>query len=771
MQVKMQIILCIAVFVAVISTVASRSAVHSSPRYGGAFFSRPRNNAISAMRPSGGRNSICRYGAFKRDCCYGWKRNERGMCQPVCERSCGEHGTCVSPNSCKCHPGWLGQYCEEDMNECAVHPCDHRCMNTDGSYKCYCEHGYIIMSDGRSCSRDDRCYSSRCQFGCVQYNDGFNCFCPEGLKLTEDGLGCQDVNECEEGLAKCPRGRRCANTYGNYLCLCPEGYKYQYVNGKLTCVDDNECQSNRDRCNVNARCENQPGGFACVCNAGFIGTGEQCLTLGRDTCAQNPCFEGVRCSDLRINVNTLDYTSQEEAQRYECGPCPPGHVGDGVTCVASNVDVTILVLEQMGGTPVADVKVRSLDVTNGGTEFAQAFTGANGIAKLPVPNDANIVVVASKTGHPTASTTFNVRNNENNLVTLTLTRHNDGAEFPYPQPRPRTFTFTDPNTPDGQLQVEIPARGLNVSEGSTISLSVRTVDVSNPADVRNVPELAAQGEGPARLEALAVAEIELTNQKTGDKVDLTEAATIRIPLSDRFEPRMVGSTVPAWYFNEAIGLWVQDGIGTIEDDGQGGLVWVYQTEHFTWWAVGNVWPGMQLVTVKTCFTEDCSVVAPNTGIQLWGVDYLYEANLITTKAGTTVTFVKTNAAIRLIHNCGSKESEEYVILPETNEIVYKVSETVNYACKDPGQVTEGVRQGNDFSFGAEVTYFCNPEYTLHGSSRRVCTPCGEWSGYQPYCETENFLSSSISSLDSSSTSSSPTGLYTSENELSGDGPL
>ncbi|XP_011660808.2 uncharacterized protein LOC115918503 [Strongylocentrotus purpuratus] len=724
------------------------------------------------MRPSGGRNSICTYGAFKRDCCYGWKRNERGICQPICERSCGKHGTCVSYNRCKCHPGWLGEYCEADMNECAVHPCEHRCMNTDGSYKCYCEHGYIIMADGRSCSRDDRCYSSRCQFGCIQYNDGFNCFCPEGLKLTEDGLGCEDVNECEEGLAKCPRGRRCANTYGNYLCLCPEGYKYQYVSGKLTCVDDNECQSNRDRCNVNARCENQPGGFACVCNAGYIGTGEQCLTLGRDTCAQNPCFEGVRCNDLRINVNTLDYTSQEEAKRYECGPCPPGHVGDGVTCVASNVDVTILVLEQMGGTPVADVKVRSLDVTNGGTEFAQAFTGANGIAKLPVPNDANIVVVASKTGHPTASTTFNVRNNENNLVTLTLTRHNDGAEFPYPQPRPRTFTFTDPNTPDGQLQVEIPARGLNVSEGSTISLSVRTVDVSNPQDVRNVPELATQGSGPARLEALAVAEIELTDSKTGEKVDLTESATIRIPLSDRFEPRMVGSTVPAWYFNEAIGLWVQDGIGTVEEDGQGGLVWVYQTEHFTWWAVGDIWPGMQLVTIKTCFTEDCSVVAPNTGIQLWGVDYLYEANLITTKTGTIVTFVKTNAAIRLIHNCGSEESEEYIIVPETVEIVYKVSETVNYACKDPGQVTEGVRQGDDFSFGAEVTYFCNPEYMLHGSSRRVCTPCGEWSGFQPFCETDVTISS-ISSLDSSSTStsSSPAELYTSEPELSGDGPL
>eukprot|EP00057_Strongylocentrotus_purpuratus_P006334 XP_011660808.1 PREDICTED: CUB and sushi domain-containing protein 2 [Strongylocentrotus purpuratus] len=235
---------------------------------------------------------------------------------------------------------------------------------------------------------------------------------------------------------------------------------------------------------------------------------------------------------------------------------------------------------------------------------------------------------------------------------------------------------------------------------------------------------------------------------------------------------MVGSTRSRLDFNEAIGLWVQDGIGTVEEDGQGGLVWVYQTEHFTWWAVGDIWPGMQLVTIKTCFTEDCSVVAPNTGIQLWGVDYLYEANLITTKTGTIVTFVKTNAAIRLIHNCGSEESEEYIIVPETVEIVYKVSETVNYACKDPGQVTEGVRQGDDFSFGAEVTYFCNPEYMLHGSSRRVCTPCGEWSGFQPFCETDVTISS-ISSLDSSSTStsSSPAELYTSEPELSGDGPL
>ena len=46
------------------------------------------------------------------------------------------------------------------------------------------------------------------------------------------------MDECAEGIATCPRGRRCSNTYGNYLCLCQEGYKFQYVNGKLSCVGE-----------------------------------------------------------------------------------------------------------------------------------------------------------------------------------------------------------------------------------------------------------------------------------------------------------------------------------------------------------------------------------------------------------------------------------------------------------------------------------------------------------------------------------------------------
>ena len=44
-----------------------------------------------------------------------------------------------------------------------------------------------------------------------------------------------------------------------------------------------------------------------------------------------------------------------------------------------------------------------------------------------------------------------------NLVTLTLAAYKESARFTHPLPADRTFTFADPNTPGGQLQVEIPS--------------------------------------------------------------------------------------------------------------------------------------------------------------------------------------------------------------------------------------------------------------------------------------------------------------------------
>ena len=40
-----------------------------------------------------------------------------------------------------------------DINECAGdHGCDHLCNNTDGSFYCYCNPGYMLHSNGITCT-------------------------------------------------------------------------------------------------------------------------------------------------------------------------------------------------------------------------------------------------------------------------------------------------------------------------------------------------------------------------------------------------------------------------------------------------------------------------------------------------------------------------------------------------------------------------------------------------------------------------------------------
>ena len=40
-----------------------------------------------------------------------------------------------------------------DVNECAGdHGCHHLCNNTDGSFHCYCNPGYMLNSNGINCT-------------------------------------------------------------------------------------------------------------------------------------------------------------------------------------------------------------------------------------------------------------------------------------------------------------------------------------------------------------------------------------------------------------------------------------------------------------------------------------------------------------------------------------------------------------------------------------------------------------------------------------------
>ncbi|XP_008588550.1 PREDICTED: nephronectin isoform X1 [Galeopterus variegatus] len=222
---------------------------------------------------------LCRYGG-RIDCCWGWARQSWGQCQPVCQPRC-KHGECIGPNKCKCHPGYAGKTCNQDLNECGLkpRPCKHRCMNTYGSYKCYCLNGYMLMPDG-SCSSALTCSMANCQYGCDVVKGQIRCQCPSpGLRLAPDGRTCVDIDECATGRAFCPRFRQCVNTFGSYICKCHKGFDLMYIGGKYQCHDIDECSLGQYQCSSFARCYNVHGSYKCKCKDGYQGDGLSCVYI------------------------------------------------------------------------------------------------------------------------------------------------------------------------------------------------------------------------------------------------------------------------------------------------------------------------------------------------------------------------------------------------------------------------------------------------------------------------------------------------------------
>lgn len=58
------------------------------------------------------------------------------------------------------------------------------------------------------------------------------------------------------------------------------------------------------------------------------------------------------------------------------------------------------------------------------------------------------------------------------------------------------------------------------------------------------------------------------------------------------------------------------------------------------------------------------------------------------------------------------------------------------SCGDPGIPANGLRYGDDYVVGQNVTFMCQPGYTMDSNSSQVrtCTSNGTWSGMLPLCK-------------------------------------
>uniref|UniRef100_A0A8C8BT09 Fibrillin-2 n=1 Tax=Otus sunia TaxID=257818 RepID=A0A8C8BT09_9STRI len=238
----------------------------------------------------------------KSECCCDGGRGWGNHCE-----LCPLPGTTQYKKLCPHGPGYTTD--GRDIDECKVMPnlCRNgQCINTMGSFRCFCKVGYTTDISSTSCIDLDECSQSPkpCNFICKNSEGSYQCSCPRGYILQEDGKTCKDLDECQTKQHNCQF--LCVNTLGGFTCKCPPGFTQHHT----ACIDNNECGSQPSLCGSKGICQNTPGSFTCECQRGFSldSTGLNCEDV-------DECDGNHRCQ----------HDCQNILGGYRCG-CPQGYI-------------------------------------------------------------------------------------------------------------------------------------------------------------------------------------------------------------------------------------------------------------------------------------------------------------------------------------------------------------------------------------------------------------------------------------------------------------
>ncbi len=177
----------------------------------------------------------------------------------------------------------------------------------------------------------------------------------------------------------------------------------------------------------------------------------------------------------------------------------------------------------------------------------------------------------------------------------------------------------------GELKIDMPRNGYRLAGSGapyddTVTAEAVYLDPNDDDFADKMPggDLAAlRADGSeAQLISYGMVGVDLTDTR-GNRLQLAEGstATVTFPVPEGMESRLPAS-IPLWSFDEARGLWVEEGAADLQDG-----VYVGQVKHFSWWnldypseqgavegtvrsSAGGVLPGIKVSVGQITVTTD-----------------------------------------------------------------------------------------------------------------------------------------------------------------------
>ncbi len=274
-------------------------------------------------------------------------------------------------------------------------------------------------------------------------------------------------------------------------------------------------------------------------------------------------------------------------------------------------------------------------------------SGAGGLVDLVVPVEAlndRLVIRVSASGHTTSTAVFEGVTSDAGLLRVVVL-HTLGEPVLLPAALGGVVER------DG-LRVEFPPAAFIAAGGEAVTgvveVTLVAIDPTQTGALARMPgPLAAvrSDKTAAELEPMIMAEISVW--QGGQRLQLAPGKAARMSFeipAALDESVRDGQSIEAWWYDDLLGIWREEGRGEIKRQGER-YVWVVDATHFTWWNCDVPWTEKNCYDVTVLDSQGMAVM--NMLVTAAGVDYQGMTSDYTNASGRTCVEAKRGGAVQL----------------------------------------------------------------------------------------------------------------------------